>query len=73
MEGRNQRAGAEWLPRPLAAPLRGYPADSSNPGYHHSAALDRGRREELLGRRIRILVGFTQTVTTEQKDFRVLD
>ena len=73
MEGRNQRAGAERLPRPLAAPLRGYPVDSSIPGYRHSAAPDRGRREELLGRRIGILIGFTQTVAAEQKDFRVLD
>ena len=47
--------------------------DSSDPGYRHSAALGRGRRVELLGRLIRILVGFTQTVTTEQKDFGVLD
>jgi hypothetical protein len=32
------------LPRPLAAPLRGYPAESSGPGYRHSAAPDRSRR-----------------------------
>jgi len=28
----------------LAAPLRGYPADSSVTGYHHSAALARSRK-----------------------------
>jgi hypothetical protein len=28
----NQRAGAERLPLPLAAPLRGYPVDSSRHG-----------------------------------------
>ena len=33
------RAGA-GAPAQLAAPLRGYPVDSSDPGYRHSAALD---------------------------------
>ena len=73
IEVRDQSAGAESLPRPLAAPLRGYPVDSSDPGYRHSAALDRGRRGELLGRRMGIFVGFTQAVTAKQEDLRVLD
>jgi hypothetical protein len=30
--------------RPSAAPLRGYPTDSSGSGYHHIAALDRCRK-----------------------------
>jgi hypothetical protein len=33
-----ESGGFEAL-RPLAAPLRGYPADSSGPEYRHSAAL----------------------------------
>jgi hypothetical protein len=53
--------------------LRGYPADSSVAGYHHSAALDRGQRGKLVGWRIGILVGFSQAVAAQQKDFGVLD
>jgi hypothetical protein len=30
--------GSRRIRPPSAAPLRGYPADSSGPGYHHSAA-----------------------------------
>ena len=30
--------------RPSAAPLRGYPTDSSGSGYHHRATLDRCRK-----------------------------
>src|ERR1039458_307631 len=58
-------------PRAWAAPLRGYPADSSGPGYRHSAALDR-RQRKLLGWRIRIL-GLTEAITPEHEDFGVLD
>ena len=58
-------------PAPSSAPLRGYPADSSGPGYHHSAALACCR--QLLGRRIRILIGLTNAVTGEEEDLRVLD
>lgn len=47
--------------------MRGYPADSSVPGYRHSAALDRGQ-PQLFGGRIRILVGFAEAVATEQED-----
>ncbi len=59
-------------PLALAAPLRGYPADSSGPGYLHSAALDRSQRK-LLGWRIRILVGLTEAVAPKQEDLGVLD
>jgi len=51
--------------------LRGYPADSSGPGYRHSAALDRGQRR-LLGWRIRIL-GLTEAIAAEHEDLGVLD
>ena len=37
------RSGSRCDLRPLAAPLRGYPADFSVSGYHHSAALARGQ------------------------------
>src|SRR4051794_29283089 len=64
--------GREPKPPPAwAAPLRGYPADSSGPGYRHSAALDRSQRK-LLGWRIRIL-GLTEAVAAEHEDLRVLD
>ena len=59
-------------PAPSSAPLRGYPADSSGPGYRHSAALDRSQRK-LLGWRSRILVGLTEAVAPEQEDLGVLD
>src|SRR5450755_2403041 len=59
-------------PPAWVAPLRGYPADSSGPGYRHSAALDRSQRK-LLGWRIRILVGFTEAIAPEQEDLGVLD
>jgi hypothetical protein len=55
------------LPRPLAAPLRGYPADSSGPEYRHSAAPDRGR--QLLSRRCRTVFGFAKAIAAE--DLRV--
>jgi len=55
----------------LAAPLRGYPADSSVTGYHHSAALARCRKW-LLFRRTG-LAGFAQTVAPQQEDLGVLD
>ena len=57
------------LPRPLAAPLRGYPADSSGPGYRHSAAPDRSR--QLLSRRCGTVFGFAKAVAAEQEDLRV--
>jgi hypothetical protein len=47
--------------------MRGYPADSSVSGYHHSAALDRDQ-PQLFGRRIRILVSLAEAVATEQED-----
>jgi hypothetical protein len=52
--------------------LRGYAADSSGPGYRHSAALDRSQRK-LFGWRIRILVGLTEAIAPEQEDLGVLD
>src|ERR1019366_7962402 len=52
-------------PPAWAAPLRGYPADSSGPGYRHSAALDRSQRK-LSGWRIRIL-GLTEAVAPNKK------
>ena len=58
-------------PPAWVAPLRGYPADSSGPGYRHSAALDRSQRK-LLGRLIRIL-GLTEAVAPEHEDLGVLD
>src|ERR1700739_3140520 len=36
-------------PAPSSAPLRGYPADSSGPGYRHSAALACCRRNYSAG------------------------
>src|SRR5919109_4803212 len=33
--GRNQKESGNRSSRPLSAPLRGYPADSSGPGYRH--------------------------------------
>ena len=42
--GERTRGREPKLPRPLAAPLRGYPADSSGPGYRHSAAHTRSRQ-----------------------------
>ena len=51
--------------------MRGYPADSSGPGYRHSAALDRSQRR-LLGWLIRIL-GLTEAVAPEHEDLGVLD
>ena len=36
-------------PPAWVAPLRGYPADSSGPGYRHSAALDRSQRNYSAG------------------------
>src|SRR5258708_30914522 len=66
------RTSGSRSPRPAwAAPLRGYPADSSGPGYRHSAALDRSQRK-LLGWRIRIL-GLTEAVAPEHEDLGVLD
>jgi hypothetical protein len=53
-----------WLPAPSSAPLRGYPADSSGPGYRHSAALA-CLPAELLGRRIRVLIRLTNAVAAE--------
>src|SRR5580765_3743923 len=58
-------------PPAWAAPLRGYPADSSGPGYRHSAALDRSRRK-LLDRRTRVL-GLAEAVAAEHEDLGVLD
>ena len=46
--GEDQRAGAEAR-APLAAPLGGYPADSSGPRYRHSAAHDRSRQRYSAG------------------------
>ena len=57
-------------PAPSSAPLMGYPADSSGPGYYHSAALACCR--QLLGRQIRILIGLTNAVTGEEEDLGVL-
>ena len=51
--------------------MRGYPADSSGPGYRHSAALARSQRK-LLGWRIRI-PGLTEAIAAEQEDLGVLD
>src|ERR1017187_9216627 len=64
--GRRPKPPPAW-----AAPLRGYPADSSGPGYRHSAALDRCQRS-LLGWRIRIL-GLTEAIAPEHEDLGVLD
>ena len=58
-------------PRPWSAPLRGYPADSSGPGYRHSAALAWSQRK-LLGWRNRIL-GFTEAIAAEHENLGVLD
>jgi len=58
-------------PRPWSAPLRGYPADSSGPGYRHSAALARSQRKPL-GWRSRSF-GLTEAIATEQEDLGVLD
>jgi len=43
LRGENQSGDQADL-RPSAAPLRGYPTDSSGSGYHHIAALDRCRK-----------------------------
>jgi hypothetical protein len=43
LRGGNQ-SGDQFDLRPSAAPLRGYPTDSSGSGYHHIAALDRCRK-----------------------------
>ena len=51
--------------------MRGYPADSSGPGYRHSAALDRSQRK-LLGWRIRVF-GLAEAVATEHEDLGGLD
>ena len=64
-------SGSPQPPPAWAAPLRGYPADSSGPGYRHSAALDRSQRK-LLGWRIRIL-GLTEAIAPEHEDLGVLD
>jgi len=48
--GRKTRQEREpQLPRPLSAPLRGYPTDSSGSGYRHSAAHVRGRLDYSAG------------------------
>src|ERR1035437_2844634 len=65
-------SGEPKPPPAWAAPLRGYPADSSGPGYRHSAALDRCQRS-LLGWRIRILVGLAEAIAPEQEDLAVFD
>ena len=57
------------LPRPLAAPLRGYPGGLLRPGYRHSAAPDRSRR--LLSRRCRTVFGFAKAIAAEQEDLGV--
>jgi hypothetical protein len=38
MERERTESGSDGSRALLSAPLRGYPADSSGPGYHHSAA-----------------------------------
>src|ERR1051326_8840804 len=59
------------FPAPRAAPLRGYPADSS---VRDITTVRRLLGAGLsIGRRIRILVGLAQTVSTEQEDFGVFD
>src|SRR6202012_3681311 len=70
--GKKQRGGWSTPPPAWSAPLRGYPADSSVPGYRHSAALDRSQRE-LLGWRIRILVGLTEAIAPRQENLGVFD
>ena len=57
------------LPHPLAAPLRGYPMDSSK---RDIATARRMIGAGLLGRRIGIFVRLAETVTAEQEDFGVL-
>src|ERR1700693_3351637 len=59
-------------PPAWSAPLRGYPADSSGPGYRHSAALDRSQRK-LIGWGIRILVGLAESIAAEQENLGVFD
>src|ERR1700733_7796056 len=66
-----RRSGSGKLPPPSAAPLRGYPTDSSGSGYHHSAAPGRGRKR-LPFRRTGVLVGLAKTVASEQEDLGVL-
>ena len=65
------RTGGSRSPGPVGSALRGYPADSSGPGYRHSAALVWSQRK-LLGWRIRIL-GLTEAVAPEHEDLGVLD
>ena len=67
---RGESAGA-WPRTRWSAPLRGYPADSSGPGYRTA------RRLFVAGRLDRRRIGFlrgriTETATAEQEDFRVL-
>src|SRR5271167_1317215 len=47
---RGRKTSGSLNPRPSwSAPLRGYPADSSGPGYRHSAALARSQRNYSAG------------------------
>ncbi len=54
----------------LAAPLRGYPTDSSEPGYHHSSAHAWRRLRFSRGRWI--LASLAETFAAEKKHFGVL-
>jgi hypothetical protein len=67
----DKRSGSTTAPAASAAPLRGYPTDSSGSGYHHIAAPDRGRKG-LLFRRTGVLVGLAKTVVAEQEYLGVL-
>jgi hypothetical protein len=59
------------LPRPLAAPLRGYPVDSS--ARDIATARRMNVTGELLSRRCGRVLGFTEAVAAEEEDLRVFD
>ena len=70
-EVKHEVAKGRKLRPPAAAPLRGYPADSSVRDITTARRfLETG---ESIRRWIRILVGFAQTVAAKQKDLRVFD
>ena len=58
-------------PRPLAAPLRGYPVDSSIRDI--ATARRMIAAGELLSRRCGTILGFAEAVATEEQDLRVFD
>jgi hypothetical protein len=70
-EAERHRAGA-WLPSLSAAPLRGYPADSSARDIVTERRLLASPSVPELFRWRLALVGFAEAVASEQEDLRVL-